>query len=196
VLVAVSLFVVIGIAVDDVFVWVDLWRQQDRSVSLEDRMIQTLGESDEWAVAVAVYDVRLCPHCSYQALCPLAVAITTHGSVLVPSAMPTGCCYYDARHLSSLLVPSAMPTGCCCYDTRHLSSLLVPSAMPTGCCCYDARHLSSLLVPIASCPLMYATRALFTTHFESHSEHLLLGETREQHQVVDGWCCPQRHCPH
>jgi len=65
--------------VDDVFVWVDLWRQQDRSVSLEDRMIQTLGESDEWAVAVAVYDARLCPHCSYQAPCPLAVAVTTHG---------------------------------------------------------------------------------------------------------------------
>ena len=99
-LVAVSLFVVIGIAVDDVFVWVDLWRQQDRSVSLEDRMIQTLGESDEWAVAVAVYDARLCPHCSYQAPCPLAVAVTTHGicphcsyqSPAVHSCMPLARC--------------------------------------------------------------------------------------------------------
>ena len=111
-LVAVSLFVVIGIAVDDVFVWVDLWRQQDRSVSLEDRMIQTLGESDERAVAVTTHGI--CPHRSYQ----------------------------------------------------------------------------------SPYPLMYATHALFTTLLECHSEHLLLGETREQHQVVDGCCCPQRHCPH
>lgn len=43
ILTVVTLFIVIGIAVDDVFVFIDMFRQQDRKVGLEERMIRTMS---------------------------------------------------------------------------------------------------------------------------------------------------------
>lgn len=42
ILAAVSMFVVIGIGVDDVFVFIDMFRQPDRAVQLEERMVHTM----------------------------------------------------------------------------------------------------------------------------------------------------------
>eukprot|EP00041_Stephanoeca_diplocostata_P037339 m.1407419 g.1407419 ORF g.1407419 m.1407419 type:complete len:1419 (+) comp25018_c0_seq4:288-4544(+) len=42
ILTVVTLFIVIGIAVDDVFVFIDMFRQQDRKVKLEERMVRTM----------------------------------------------------------------------------------------------------------------------------------------------------------